>query len=365
MSRFLQAAALAALIAAPAAAGEFGLGREATPEEVAAWDIDVRPDGQGLPEGSGDVYTGEEVYLDRCAICHGDFGEGAGRWPVLVGGQGTLRNDRPVKTIGSYWPYASTVWDYIHRAMPFGDAQSLTDDEVYAITAYLLYMNDIVTDDEFELSNENFAEIVMPNEPNFIYDDRPDYPLTMAGAPCMTDCKDSVEITKRAAVLDVTPEGETDDGESMTEEDQAAAEPEAETEVAATEDATEKPAAEVTAASKTTETANAADPALIEAGEKVYKKCKSCHQVGEGAKNRVGPQLNGVVGGAAGAVEGFKYSNPMVEKAAGGLVWTEDNLHAFLEKPKDFVPKTKMSFGGLKDASDRDAVIAYLRQFSD
>lgn len=362
MSRFLKSAALAALLAGPAVAGEFGLGREATPEEVAAWDIDVRPDGQGLPEGAGDVYTGEEVYLDRCAICHGDFGEGAGRWPVLVGGQDTLTDDRPVKTIGSYWPYASTVWDYIHRAMPFGDAQSLTDDEVYAITAYLLYMNDIVTDDEFELSHENFSEIVMPNEPNFIYDDRPDYPLTMAGAPCMTDCKASVEITKRAAVLDVTPEEDAEQG--MSEDGHTAAE--GETEQAATEEtSSEETGTEEVTEVAAVEVAPAADPALIEAGEKVYKKCKSCHQVGDGAKNRVGPQLNGIVGGAAGAVEGFKYSNPMAEKAAGGLTWTEENLHAFLEKPKDFVPKTKMSFGGLKKENDRAAVIAYLRQFSE
>ena len=80
--------------------------------------------------------------------------------------QDSLTNDRPVKTIGSYWPYLSTVWDYVHRAMPFGDAQSLTDDEVYAITAYLLYLNDLV-DEDFELSNENFAEVRLPNEDKF------------------------------------------------------------------------------------------------------------------------------------------------------------------------------------------------------
>ncbi|MEM6944413.1 MAG: cytochrome c, partial [Pseudomonadota bacterium] len=147
MSRFPETASAALLavgLAAPALADGFGLGREALPEEVSAWDIDIRPDGAGLPEGSGDVLTGEEIFAEQCAACHGDFGEGVDRWPVLAGGHETLADDRPVKTIGSYWPYLSTVYDYIYRAMPFGYAQSLAPDDVYAITAYLLYMNDVV-----------------------------------------------------------------------------------------------------------------------------------------------------------------------------------------------------------------------------
>lgn len=203
------AAGLTALLAIPAAAGEFGLGRAATPEEIAAWDIDVRPDGLGLPEGEGDVATGEEIFSERCAYCHGDFGEGVDRWPVLAGGQGTLSSDRPVKTIGSYWPYLSTVWDYVHRAMPFGDAQSLEADEVYAITAYLLYLNDIV-DDDFVLSRANFTETRLPNEENFFLDDREESPVMAKRTVCMENCKTEVHITKRAAVLDVTPEGEGD-----------------------------------------------------------------------------------------------------------------------------------------------------------
>ena len=182
MSKSLKLAALAALISAPAFADGFGIGREATPDEVAAWDIDIRPDGTGLPDGSGNAIDGEEVYAERCAVCHGDFGEGADRWPVLAGGQDTLAGDRPVKTIGSYWPYLSTVWDYIHRAMPFGEAQSLEDDEVYAITAYLLYMNDLV-DDDFELSRETFAEVEMPNAGGFIPDDRPQEPMVANDSP--------------------------------------------------------------------------------------------------------------------------------------------------------------------------------------
>ena len=186
--------------------GGFGLGRAALAEEVAAWDIDVRPDGAGLPPGAGDVRAGEEVYLDLCASCHGDFGEGAGRWPVLMGGFGTLDGHDPVKTVGSYWPYLSTVWDYVHRAMPFGSAQILTDDEVYAVTAYLLYLNDLVPDD-FVLSQESFARVEMPNRGDFLMDDREKTErAAFTREPCMTDCAQDVRITKRAMVIDVTPE---------------------------------------------------------------------------------------------------------------------------------------------------------------
>ena len=190
--------------------GAFKLGRVATTAEIAAWDIDIRPDGAGLPVGRGTVADGEVLYTDSCAVCHGDFGEAVGRWPVLAGGQDTLTDDRPEKTIGSYWPYLSTVYDYVRRAMPFGDARSLSDDDVYAITAYLLYLNDIVDDEEFELSNENFGEVRLPNEANFIPDSRSDEAHYARKAdPCMSDCKPGpVEITMRARVLDVTPDSE-------------------------------------------------------------------------------------------------------------------------------------------------------------
>ncbi|MCF8480925.1 MAG: c-type cytochrome [Rhodospirillum sp.] len=192
--------------------GGYGLGREALPEEIDAWDIDIRPDGTGLPEGRGTVAEGEVLFTDNCAMCHGDFGEGVGRWPVLAGGQDTLTNERPEKTIGSYWPFLSTVYDYVRRAMPFGNAKSLTNDNVYAITAYLLYLNDIVTDEDFELSKANFTDIHLPNEANFIDDDRYEEPHWKAdAAPCMTDCKpDPVKVTMRARILDVTPDGEGD-----------------------------------------------------------------------------------------------------------------------------------------------------------
>ncbi len=195
--------------------GTFHLGRVATDDEIAAWDIDIRPDGTGLPEGSGTVSHGEEVYTDNCAVCHGDFGEAVGRWPVLAGGQDTLTDDRPVKTIGSYWPHLSTVYDYVRRAMPFGGARTLSDDDVYALTAYLLYLNDIVDDEEFELSKENFTSVEMPNAGNFIEDDRLSEPAyTDTGEPCMSDCKGEVKITMRARVLDVTPDAGEDDENS-------------------------------------------------------------------------------------------------------------------------------------------------------
>jgi cytochrome c len=119
-----------------AATKHLGIGRQAKPEEIAGWDIDIRPDGHGLPPGKGTVKQGEEIYMQQCAACHGEFGESAGRWPILMGGAGTLASHDPVKTIGSYWPYASTVIDYIRRSMPFGDAQSLSNDQLYAVTAY-------------------------------------------------------------------------------------------------------------------------------------------------------------------------------------------------------------------------------------
>ncbi|MDA7635050.1 cytochrome c [Alphaproteobacteria bacterium] len=185
----------------------FNLGALATPEEVAGWDIDVRPDGLGAPVGSGNAYDGEEVYLDRCAACHGDFGEGVDAWPVLAGGTGTLDSHDPVKTTGSYWPYASTMYDYIYRAMPFGEAQSLSHDETYQVVAYLLYMNDII-DDEYEVSNENIGSIEMPNQNGFVLPDpRPDVQITDAN-PCMSNCMVPTQIIGKARDIDVTPEGE-------------------------------------------------------------------------------------------------------------------------------------------------------------
>ncbi|GLK54743.1 cytochrome c [Methylopila capsulata] len=213
MSKSAKAIVLLALAAAfPGAAcasEKVGLGRPALSEEIKAWDIDVRPDGQGLPEGKGSVSDGEALFQTKCSICHGEFGEGAGRWPVLAGGKDSLTSDRPEKTIGSFWPYASTVYDYIHRAMPFGEAQSLNPDEVYALTAYLMNLNDLVPSD-FVLSRENFPKD-LPNEKNFYDDDRETTEKAFWRTdPCMSNCKAKVEVTGHAAILDVTPDDQKD-----------------------------------------------------------------------------------------------------------------------------------------------------------
>lgn len=184
-----------------------GIGQTATPEEIAGWDIDVRPDGEGLPVGRGTANEGEEIFVQQCAVCHGDFGEGAARWPQLAGGEGSLDSHDPVKTVGSYWPYASTLVDYINRAMPYGFGQSLSPDELFAVSAYVLFLGNVIEDD-FELSNETLAGIVMPNHGNFFDDDRETAEAHFWTAePCMSDCAEgTAEIQNRAAALDVTPE---------------------------------------------------------------------------------------------------------------------------------------------------------------
>lgn len=213
MSRFLEIALAAALVvsgAAAANAGKLGLGTTATPEQIAAWDIDVRGDGQGLPPGKGTVAEGEKIFQEQCASCHGEFGEGKDRWPVLAGGQGTLKHDRPEKTVGSFWPTQATVFDYIKRAMPFGNAQSLTDDQIYALTAYILNLNDIIKDGSFELNDKNFMSIRMPNAANFYDDDREKTEKAFWNRkPCMKDCKAETKVLNRARVLDVTPDNKT------------------------------------------------------------------------------------------------------------------------------------------------------------
>jgi cytochrome c len=204
----LVVAALVCLLAASASAAEpkLDIGRLATPQEIAGWDIDVRPDGQGLPPGSGTVKAGEAVYMARCAACHGEFGESAARWPQVAGGQGSLSSHDPVKTVGSYFAHLSTVFDYVRHAMPFGDAQSLTNDELYAVVAYMLFLNDIV-DDKFVLSRETFGSVKMPNAGGFYDDDRETTEKAFWNPnPCMTDCKPEAKVIGRARVIDVTPD---------------------------------------------------------------------------------------------------------------------------------------------------------------
>ncbi|QGG92000.1 c-type cytochrome [Agrobacterium sp. MA01] len=364
------------LLSTPAMSEKLGLGRPALPEELAAWDVAVLPDGKGLKPGSGDVLTGEEVFGEKCAVCHGEFAEGIDSWPVLAGGDGTLTDRRPVKTIGSYWPHLSTVWDYVHRSMPFGEAQTVTVDETYAITAFLLYSNGLV-DEDFTLSDKNFTEVTLPNADGFYPDDRAEseYPR-FKGEPCMKDCGAPVKVTKRAIELNVTPEDP--DGRPAgtlppldTSAASAPAPPAAPAPAEVAEAASDPapvpaatvPAADVPAvapAAAPIETA-ALDPALVGQGEAAFKKCSACHKVGEGAKNGTGPVLNGIFGAAAGHADEFKYSKALTDKAAEGLVWNEAELDAFLENPKGFMKGTKMAFAGLKKPDERAAIIAYLR----
>lgn len=187
---------------------KYNIGKLATKTEVAGWDIDVRPDGVGAPKGSGNAIDGEEIYVNRCAACHGDFGEGVDRWPVLVGGDGTLASHDPEKTTGSYWPYASTIFDYVYRSMPFGEAQTLTHDETYKLVAYLLNMNEII-DEDFVLSDKNIGKIKMPNASGFLLPDpRPDVTKYKDGQPCMKNCDVPLKIIGKARDIDVTPDDE-------------------------------------------------------------------------------------------------------------------------------------------------------------
>ena len=143
-----------------------GLGVAATPEEVAEWDIGVEPDGEGLPSGSGTAREGAPVYTLYCFSCHGAEGRGQLN-DVLVGGHGTLDGHAPLKTVGSFWPYATTVFDYIRRTMPYQQPHSLSDDNVYALTAYLLFLNGIIEEDEV-MDAATLPEVRMPNRDNFI-----------------------------------------------------------------------------------------------------------------------------------------------------------------------------------------------------
>lgn len=350
---------------APVADGTYGIGRAALAEEIAAWDVDVLPDGRGLPEGKGDVWTGEEVFAEKCAACHGDFAEGVDNWPKLAGGFDTLADEDPVKTVGSYWPHLSTAWDYISRSMPFGEAGTLTADETYAIVAYILYSNDLV-DDDFELSNENFADFNMYNMDGFVIDDRPEQEYaTWRGEPCMSNCKEEAKVTMRTVFLVETPP----EGGSNSIMNHASAEElpsfSATGPSFIPEGSTQPAQAAVQEAAAQTAAPEVDNDALIAAGKKVFGKCKSCHKIGDGAKNATGPQLNGIFGRVFGAAEGFKYSKVFVEANQEGRVWDEATMAEFLAKPKAYMAGTRMSFAGLKKDKDIEAINAYLRSFGE
>jgi cytochrome c len=160
----------------------YGIGQPATPAEIAGWNIDIDREGRNLPPGSGTVGHGHEVFDQKCAACHGAEGEG-GLGDRLAGGQRTLATAKPVRTVGSYWPYAPTLFDYIRRAMPQNAPQSLSDDDVYAVSAYVLNLNGLLTADA-TLDARTLSAIKMPNRGMFTGDARPD----VKNPACVADC---------------------------------------------------------------------------------------------------------------------------------------------------------------------------------
>jgi cytochrome c len=166
-------AGVAAAAAVSAQMPSFKIGRAPTAEELKAWDIAIGPDGAELPPGRATAVEGRAVYEAKCAECHGKTGK-EGPQDILVGGRGTLNTERPLKTIGSYWPYATTVWDFTYRAMPFDKPGSLTPDEVYQATAYVLYLNGIIGENDV-IDEKTLPKVTMPNREGFVPDARPEF----------------------------------------------------------------------------------------------------------------------------------------------------------------------------------------------
>jgi len=165
---------LVAAFSVPAAAQlpNYGVGRTPTRAEIEVWDLTIPFDGAGLPPGRGTVAQGQTIYTERCASCHGPNGEDP-KYNRLVGGRGTLATAQPIKTIGSLWPYAPTLWSYIRRAQPLDEPGSLSVDQVYAVTAYLLHLNDIIGAHDV-LDAKTLPQVRMPNRDGFVLDSRPD-----------------------------------------------------------------------------------------------------------------------------------------------------------------------------------------------
>ncbi len=175
--------ALLLLVAAAASAQspKYGVGRPPTADEMRGLSAAIAPDGGGLPEGSGTPTAGREVFAALCARCHGEKAEG-GIGPVLVGGQGTLATAKPLKTVGSFWPYATTVWDYVNRAMPFDRPGTLKPPQVYAVVAYILNLTGIIGNDQV-IDAKSLPKVKMPNRDGFVPDPRPDVGPTAKNKP--------------------------------------------------------------------------------------------------------------------------------------------------------------------------------------
>jgi cytochrome c len=178
MCRALVAAAAGVLVIATTALSSdaqlpsYDVGRTPTAAQIKAWDVTIPSDGTGLPPGSGTAALGKPIYAERCASCHGPNGAD-GKYDRLVGGRGTLTTAKPVLTIGSFWPYAPTLWSYINRAKPVDEPGSLTSEQVYAVTAYLLFLNGIIGEHDV-MDARTLREVRMPNRDGFVSDPRPD-----------------------------------------------------------------------------------------------------------------------------------------------------------------------------------------------
>jgi len=164
MSKLLLLALAAAALLAQSP--KYGVGRAPTPDEIREWSISIGPDGKGLPEGHGTAVQARDTYANRCVKCHGDKGQGREDAPAIAGA-------RPLRTVGSYWPYATTLFDYIRRAMPFDRPGTLATDQVYSLTAYVLYLNGLVKDTDV-IDARTLPKIQMPNRNGFVKDPRPD-----------------------------------------------------------------------------------------------------------------------------------------------------------------------------------------------
>ena len=192
-------------------AARYGLGHPASPAQIAGWDIDVRPDGTGLPDGSGSVADGQAIYDAKCASCHGTFGESTD-YMALAGGVGTLASDQPVRTTGSKLNYATTLFDYIRRAMPFNAPKTLSNDEVYALTAYVLNLNDILPADAV-LDRASLVALRMPNRDGFTTDhglSRVDGKPDTHNVACMKDCARAVRVASEIPAYARSPRAELD-----------------------------------------------------------------------------------------------------------------------------------------------------------
>lgn len=162
----------ATVLSSDAQLATYGFGRAPTAEQIKAWDVTIPPDGAGLPRGSGTATLGKPIFTERCASCHGESGQDP-KYGALVGGRGTLNTDKPVLTIGSFWPYATTLWSHINRAKPIDEPGSLTSEQVYAVTAYLLFLNAIIGEHDV-MDARTLAQVRMPNRDGFVSDPRPD-----------------------------------------------------------------------------------------------------------------------------------------------------------------------------------------------